>query len=140
MNLTLVKLIITGCFPLSLLLGTMINPVCAHQPQNPFVNLSQSSQNLESSNPLQQGKQYYQAGQFAEAVKAWQEALATYQKQGKYLKQVQALNYLTLAYQELGEWEKAENAIAKSLKLLPDSEDLDHKTLLLRGQALNNQG
>ena len=140
MNLTLVKLIITGCFPLSLLLGTMINPVCAHQPQNPFLNLSQSLQNLESSNPLQQGKQYYQAGQFAEAVKAWQEALATYQKQGKYLKQVQALNYLTLAYQELGEWEKAENAIAKSLKLLPDSEDLDRKTLLLRGQALNNQG
>ncbi|MGK7892386.1 MAG: hypothetical protein AB4372_01715, partial [Xenococcus sp. (in: cyanobacteria)] len=77
MNLTLVKLIITGCFPLSLLLGTTINPVCAHQAQNYPVTLSQSSENLESSSLLQQGKQYYQTGQFSAALNAWQEALVT---------------------------------------------------------------
>ncbi len=61
-----------------------------------------------------EGKQYFQAGQFAEAVKVWQEALASYQEQGKFLKQVQTLNYLASAYQELGTWEKAENAISQS--------------------------
>ena len=140
MNLTLVKLIITGCFPLTLLLGTMINSVCAHQAQNYPVTLSQSSENLESSSLLQQGKQYYQTGQFSAAVNAWQEALATYQDRGENLNQVQALNYLTSAYLELGQWQETENAINNSLELLPDSEELDQKTLLLRGQALNNQG
>ncbi len=140
MNLTLAKFIITVFFPLLLLLGTKTNPVTAYQSQDSPATLSQSSEDLGSSNLLQSGKQYYQAGQFSAAVNAWQEALANYQKRGEKRKQVQTLNYLARAYQELGEWQAAQNAIADSLELLPDSETFDQQTLLLRGQALNNQG
>ncbi|MGK7893370.1 MAG: CHAT domain-containing protein [Xenococcus sp. (in: cyanobacteria)] len=140
MNLTLVRLIIIGCFPLSLLLGAKINPASANQPQNFPVTLSQSSENLESSNLLQPGKKYYQAGQFSAAVNAWQEALEIYQERREKLNQVQTLNYLATAYQELGQWQAAQNAIANSLELLSDADDLARQTLLLRGQALNNQG
>ena len=140
MTLTLVKLIVTGCFPLSLMLGTMINPATAHQPQNSPLTLSQSSEDLEATNLLQQGKQYYQVGQFSEAANIWQEVLATYQNRGENINQIQTLNYLATAYLELGQWQEAENAIANSLKLLSDSENLDQTTFLLRGQALNNQG
>ena len=145
----LVRLVITGLLPLSLLLATKVNPAMpkaqyeglhAHKLQNPPVTLSQSSEELKPSNLLQQGKQYYQAGQFSAAVNAWKEALATYQARKETLNQVQVLNYLSSAYQKLGEWQEAEGACAKSLELLPDSEDLDRKALLLRGQALNNQG
>ena len=140
MILNLVKLAIASCVPLSLLLGTMLNPARANQLQNPPVILSQSSEEVESSNLLQQGKQYYQAEQFSAAVNAWQEALAIYQDRRENLKQIQTLNYLSSAYQELGKWQEAEKAIAKSLTLIPDSEKLDKKALLLRGQALNNRG
>ena len=140
MTLSIVKLIITGCLPLSLLLGTMMSPANALQPQNLLVTLPQSSEYLELSNLLQPGKRYYQAGQFSAAVNAWQETLAIYQDRGENINQVQNLNYLAAAYLELGQWQAAQNAIANSLELLPDSENLDQKTRLLRGQALNNQG
>ena len=139
MTLTLVKLAITGFIPLSLMLTTL-SGTTANQRQNLVVILSQSSTEIKASNLLPEGKQYYQTGQFSAAVEAWQKALTISQNRGETLKQIQALNYLSLAYQELGRWRDAQTAIAKSLELLSDSQDLDHKALLLRGQALNNQG
>ena len=140
MTLNLVKSIIAACLPLSLLIAIMINPVQANQRSNSSIILAQSATDIEQSNLLQSGKQYYQARQFSAAVNAWEQALAIYQARGDKLKQVQTLNYLASAYQELGQWQLAQNAIANSLEFLSDSEDLESTTLLLRAQALNNQG
>ena len=137
MTLNLIKLC---CLPLSLLVVTIATPGLADQIPTSQINLSQSVSEQGNPNFLQQGQKYYQTGQFAAAANSWQEALATYQGKKENRQQIQTLNYLASAYQELGQWQQSQNAIANSLDLLSDSENLDRKTLLLRGQALNNQG
>jgi CHAT domain-containing protein len=82
---------------------------------------------------LEAGKNRYQTGQFSEAVNAWQKAAQAYQRQGNSSQQALSLNYLSLAYQELGQWEPAETAIKQSLELLDKSD-------VIRPQALNTQG
>ncbi|ELS00667.1 hypothetical protein Xen7305DRAFT_00003680 [Xenococcus sp. PCC 7305] len=140
MTLVIAKLVInTGIF-LSLSTTILVNPTNAKPLQDSPLTLSQSIEESEGTNLLQIGKQHYQAGQFAAAINIWQKALFDYQAREETFKQAQTLNYLALAYQELGQWPEAKNAIANSLELLANSENLDQQTLLLRGQALNNQG
>ncbi|MEQ9238773.1 MAG: CHAT domain-containing protein [Coleofasciculus sp. E2-BRE-01] len=98
------------------------------------------SQTVEPSNLVEQGKLYYQAGQFDQAARVWQEAAETYAAEGFILKQTQALNYLALAYKELGNTESAQSAIAQSLNLLKSQPNTDKNTRLLLAQALNTQG
>ncbi|BAY21540.1 TPR repeat protein [Calothrix sp. NIES-2100] len=71
-----------------------------------------------ASSNLQQGKLLYDAGRFAEAVKFLQQAVEQYQKQGDTVRLAATLSNLSLAYQELGDWHQAQQAITESLKLL----------------------
>ncbi|MEQ9480965.1 CHAT domain-containing protein [Coleofasciculus sp. F4-SAH-05] len=98
------------------------------------------SQTAEPSDLVEQGKLYYQAGQFDQAAQVWQEAAETYAAEGFILKQAQALNYLALAYKELGNTESAQSAIAQSLNQLQSKQDTDNNTRLLLAQALNTKG
>jgi CHAT domain-containing protein len=98
------------------------------------------SQTVEPSDLVEQGKRYYQAGQFDQAASVWQEAAETYAAEGFILKQAQALNYLALAYKELGNTESAQSAIAQSLNQLQSKQDTDNNTRLLLAQALNTKG
>jgi CHAT domain-containing protein len=82
---------------------------------------------------LQQGKQAYDAGQFAEAVERLEQAAQTYQSMGDELGQAQALSLAALAYQKLGQWDRAETAITTSLSLLTSAPPL------LQAQVLNAQ-
>ncbi|MBD2310056.1 hypothetical protein H6G17_32210 [Chroococcidiopsis sp. FACHB-1243] len=72
-----------------------------------------STQNL-----VQQGRSFYDAGQFAQAVKVLQQATAAFKANENELEQAMALSNLSLAYQQLGQWTQAESAIASSLGLL----------------------
>lgn len=98
------------------------------------------SQTVEPSDLVEQGKVYYQSGQFDQAAQVWQEAAETYAAEGLILKQAQALNYLALAYKELGNTDLAQEAIAQSLNLLKSQPDTNKNTRLLLAQALNTQG
>lgn len=101
-----------------------------------------TSPNYLASEPatlIQQGKDNYQAGNFTEAVAVLQQAADTYQREGKPLNRSLALNYLSLAYQELGEWEKAQRAIETSLSLLPETDTRPDITQL-RAQVFSTQG
>ena len=90
-----------------------------------------------NSNPLELGKELYQAGRFAEAAAAWQEAERVYSMRGDRANLALSLSYLSLAYQEMGQWEEARAAIAKSLEQLQSSgEVLD---TILFAQALNTK-
>ena len=89
---------------------------------------------------LQQGRQLYQAGRFFEAALLWQEALEKYEAGGAILNQAQALNYISLANQDLGEWQKAERAIAKSLSLLENYRESEPRGTAIIAQALNTRG
>lgn len=105
----------------ALLLATTV--ICTHispaigklAAKNP--TSSQTLISVATSN-LQQGKLLYDTGRFAEAIKFLQQAVQEYQQQGDTLRQAATLSNLSLAYQELGDWHQAQQAITESLKLL----------------------
>ncbi|AFY82206.1 CHAT domain-containing protein [Oscillatoria acuminata] len=94
---------------------------------------------------LNQGRELFQGGRFAEAVRVWNRAAEGYQQEGDRLNQALCLNFLTLAYQALGEWDAAEAAIQESLSLLDSVETPSHRSgnsasQRIRAQALNSKG
>ncbi|MBR8829458.1 MAG: CHAT domain-containing protein [Gomphosphaeria aponina SAG 52.96 = DSM 107014] len=125
-----------GLFILGLLLIFFIAPVYSISP-NSSERVSEVSL---TSDLMQQGRELYQQGRLAEAATVWLEAGENYAKKGDKLHQAMSLNYLALAQQELGEWEKALEAIATSLTLLNSLDLNNEKTALVFAQALNTQG
>lgn len=99
-----------------------------------IVNL-QLTQNFapNSSDPksqLNQGRNLFEAGRFAEAVKLWEAASISFERQGDPLNQAWSLTYLSLAYQNLGDWRKAESSITNSLNILQRLNKQKKETLL----------
>jgi len=123
----------------TLLLVVKSHPAVAHQPK--FLASNSIEQQLDNpANLLQQGKNYYQAGQYTEAARVWQNALNVYQSEKEVINQVQVLNYLALAYKDLGKLTQAQTAIAQSINIIKTLKNSDTKTNLLLAQALNTQG
>lgn len=87
-------------------------------------SVSQISPKIPLTNPMEQGANLYHAGKFTEAVEAFRQAVETYQARGEYLQQATALSNLSLAYQQLGLLAQAQEAITKSLDLLPSDESV----------------
>jgi CHAT domain-containing protein len=92
------------------------------------------------SDAIQQGKELYQAGQFSEAVTAWQKAAATFEAQGDVLNQALTLSYLASAFEQLGQWTEATETITHSLRLLANNKQQTTNLQLILAQALNTQG
>lgn len=88
----------------------------------------------------QQGRQRYEAAQYAEAVSLWQQAIAAFKANGDLMGQIQTLSNLSLAYQQLGQWEKASTAIADSLDLIQTSNFNPQTFKSLLAQALDVKG
>ncbi|YAF95650.1 MAG: CHAT domain-containing protein [Nodularia sp. CChRGM 3473] len=121
------------------LLCILSSPVLANMP----IALNESSPAIATVNSapashLQQGKTLYDAGRFAEAVQILQQAAQEYQQQGDHLRQATTLSNLSLAYQQLGAWTEAQQAITDSLNLLRGQEKNPHLTIL--AQSLDIQG
>ncbi|MBD1929955.1 CHAT domain-containing protein [Trichocoleus sp. FACHB-90] len=76
------------------------------------------SPGVSISSTLQQGKKLYETSQFTAAVTSWQQAASAFQASGDVLNQAMALSNLSLAYQQLGQWKEATQAITESLNLL----------------------
>ncbi len=85
---------------------------------------------------VQAGKQYYQAGQYAQAIASWQQASDIYAKQGDRLNQAVIAQNLALAHQQLGHWQESEQLILLSLEILRSHPQQPQ----LLAQALNIQG
>lgn len=99
------------------LLYISISPVLAKVPTpNPSTSPTISS-------ALQQGKALYDSGKFAQAVQVLQQAAQNYRQQGDTKKLAATLSNLSLAYQQLGAWNQAKQAIAESLNLLKSIDD-----------------
>ncbi len=94
-----------------------------------------SLQANDASTWLAQGQTNYDAGRFADALTAWQQAIQGYEQTGDRKNQALSLNYLSLTYQSLGQWQQAEAAINQSLTLLQTQSDA-----ALLAQALNTKG
>ncbi len=87
----------------------------------------------------QQGKAFYQAGNFTQAVTVLQQAVRSYQQQGNKLRQAIALSNLALTCHQLGDWTQANEAISSSLSLFNLSPNSTER-LLATAQALDIQG
>lgn len=107
------------------------NQITINAPAAPQQRLANTPAEL-----MQQGKMYYQAGQYAAAVEAWNQAAQGYNKQP--LNRAIILNQLSLAQQELGQWLQAKDSIRESLAILGDP--LEQENLSIYAQALNTQG
>ncbi|MBX9258378.1 CHAT domain-containing protein [Desmonostoc muscorum CCALA 125] len=87
---------------------------------------------------VQQGKVLYDAGNFAQAVEVLQKAVQVYQQQGESLRLAATLSNLSLAYQQLGEWSQAQEAITESLNWLKAQDK--NPNLQIFAQSLDIQG
>ncbi|MCA1991999.1 MAG: CHAT domain-containing protein [Coleofasciculus sp. S288] len=88
---------------------------------------------------MQQGRDYYEAGRYADAAQVWQQAAQAYQSQGDLLNQAMVLSNLALANQRLGQLPEATAAITTTLELLQLEPDTPNRQRIL-AQALNTQG
>ena len=122
------------------LMTTLTLPALTAQPVEKTTVTSTQISNAQGL--LQQGIKHYQAEQFAEAVKVWQEAATVFARQKDNLNQALVLSNLSLAYQHLRQWEEAKKAIAKSLTLLENPKNFTDNQVYLevRAKALNTQG
>ncbi|MBD2505747.1 CHAT domain-containing protein [Nostoc muscorum FACHB-395] len=127
------------------LLCILGSPVLAKVPGS--INSSSQSQinNLPSlavvNDPgslLEQGKFLYNSGNFAKAVEVLQQTVQTYKQQGESLRQAATLSNLSLAYQQLGLWSQAQQAITESLNLLKGQDE--NQNLQILAQSLDIQG
>lgn len=84
---------------------------------------------------LDRGKQFFGGEQFFQAAEVWQQAASNYKAAGDKLNEALALNYLSLAYQQLGKWQEAQNAIDASLSAIRTQGSPQ-----ILAQALNTQG
>jgi CHAT domain-containing protein len=118
---------------ITIFLCLITSPILATVPPNA----------IAPSSLIQQGKTLYEGGQFAQAVKVLQQAANDLKASGDKIQLAMIWSNLSLAYQQLGQWEQAENAIAQSLNLLPTQPspilaqtlDVRGRLQLARGQA-----
>ncbi|MBD2772424.1 CHAT domain-containing protein [Iningainema sp. BLCCT55] len=97
----------------------------------------------EPSQLVQLGKESYKAGQFANAIAVWQKVLDLFTQRGERVNQAVVQSNLALAYQQLGQWQEANQAIAKSIILLNEAQKGREKETSLQdllAEALNIQG
>jgi CHAT domain-containing protein len=116
----------------TLCLAFIITPVKASPPAiTPVLSSSQPANGLEL------GRKLYQLGSFAEAITAWQTAAQQYHIQGDRLNEALSLSYLSLAQQELNQWEAAKQSIEQSLTILPTAKP--SANAIIWAQILNSQ-
>ncbi|MCC5622818.1 tetratricopeptide repeat protein, partial [Nostoc sp. CHAB 5715] len=104
--------------------------------------LSLKSGPSQTASVVEQGKILYDTGQFTEAIKLLQQAAAAFKTSKDGLQEAMTLSNLSLAYQQLGLWAEAEEAIAQCLKLLQSGENTGSsgERSQIIAQALDVQG
>lgn len=127
--------IVNFCFlaVFTIFICILVTPVLASSYQQKII-IQDSQSKIADSQTL------YENGRFTDAVKVLQQAISEYQQQGDTLKQAVALSNLSLAYQQLGDWQQAQLAITNSLDLQGFPKRLTtNKNLSVLAQTLDIQ-
>ncbi|MBE9011182.1 CHAT domain-containing protein [Pseudanabaenaceae cyanobacterium LEGE 13415] len=119
-----------GVLGLSLSIASA-TPVKATLPAAPTPIVAQSLSHLD------QGRKLYQSGRFGDAIAAWQTAAQDYRIKGDRLNEALSLSYLSLAQQELSQWNEATKSIGQSIALLKGAKP--GADAILWAQVLNTQ-
>ncbi|HYX17056.1 MAG TPA: tetratricopeptide repeat protein, partial [Nostoc sp.] len=127
------------------LLCILGSPVLAKVPssinlssQLPIHNLTSLAVVAHPGSLVDQGKVLYNAGKFTKAVELLQQAVQVYKQQGESIRLAATLSNLSLAYQQLGAWNQAQQAITESLNLLKVQDE--NQNLQIFAQSLDIQG
>lgn len=113
-------------------------PVQGHPAQ---ILLQSATPSTASQERVHQGQVLYEAGRYADAVQLLQQAVQDYRSQADDLRQAATLSNLSLAYQQLGAWEEARQAVETSLSLLRGQlETGDRQQMSVMAQTLDIQG
>ncbi|MEI2582665.1 tetratricopeptide repeat protein [Scytonema sp. PRP1] len=131
-----IKRLLSVLLFLAMFLGAgLLLPTFAHMTaETSIVQSLPDAQNL-----VEQGRKFYEAQRFADAVTSWQQAISAFKAKGDQLKQAMTLGNLSLAYQQLGQSTEAEGAIAQSLNILQTAQNTKERSQIL-AQALDIQG
>ncbi|MDF5711118.1 MAG: CHAT domain-containing protein [Nostoc sp. S4] len=121
----------------SLCLAVTITPAKASMQVLPTSTMNVSA-STQPNNWLEQARNLYRSGRFAQAVTIWQTAAQQYHTQGDRLNEALSLSYLSLAQQELNQWEAASQSIEQSVKLLQTI--TPPADAILWAQILNTRG
>ena len=123
--------------------GAKTQSVFAQTPT--AVTIAQNSPNPTTL--VEQGKSLYEAGKFSQAIVVLQQAREAFKTQGDKLKESMTLSNLALAYQQLGSWSEAQQALTESLNLLQSGETVSKtpqsratERLQVLAQTLDIQG
>lgn len=81
-------------------------------------NSIQPSTDSPPAQLVQQAEDHYEAGQLSEAIALWQQAITRYETQGDRLNQALVLSFLATAFEDLGQWNQANQAIDLAISLL----------------------
>ncbi len=121
------------------------SPVLAKVPnslnfssQLPINSLTSLAVTADPASLVEQGKLLYSNGNFVKAVEVLQQAVQVYKQQGESLTLAVTLSNLSLAYQQLGAWNQAQEAIKESLNLLQGQDE--NQNLQILAQSLDIQG
>jgi len=129
---------IYGCLGLITFgLAIVIHPVTAIEASLPPIAIQASS---TPAALLEQGKEQYESGQYRAAMNLWQQAAQAYEAQGDRINQAISLNCLSLAYQELGDWQQAKQVVETGLSLLRSRSQTTPAQIIVLAQLLNTQG
>ncbi|BAZ13516.1 TPR repeat protein [Calothrix sp. NIES-4071] len=111
-------------------------------PHHTYTTPITQTQSITNQSQIDQGKLLYDAGRFSEAVQVLQQAVQEYQRNGEILKQAVTLGNLSLAYQQLGNWKQATEALNSSLRLQGAAADKNvfAQTLIIQGRLLFSTG
>ncbi len=88
---------------------------------------------------IEQGRKLYEAGELSTAVTILQQAVDAMLAKKDKLGEAIALSNLSLAFKQLGQWEKAEMALAQSLQILTTSQNTPNSASVF-AQTLEIQG
>lgn len=81
---------------------------------------------------IEQGRKYYEAGNFQEAERVLLQAASALTNRGDRVIQAMIYSNLSLVYQQMGNWENAEKYINQSLELLETGETAANSTNRLK--------
>ncbi|HEY9910056.1 MAG TPA: CHAT domain-containing protein [Thermosynechococcaceae cyanobacterium] len=90
---------------------------------------------------VQQAEDHYQAGRLSEAIVLWRQAVDRYEAEGDRLNQALVLSFVATAFDDLGQWAQANEAIAQAIsRLNAQSPTVNADTAAVFAQILTTQG
>ena len=112
-----------------------LNPANAYEQNSLTIAVQQAKS--AGTNTLEQGRNLYRQGRFAEAANVWLTAVKQYQLQNDTLNQALSLSYLSLAQQELQQLDNSQKSVSKALELLKTAKPAPDA--IVWAQVLNTQ-